>query len=311
MIKQFSNAYSPSAKEEEVRNIIIKELSDFYTDIRVDDLGNLIIHKPGKEKCIAITAPMDEVSFLITHEKNENIITGTSICNVKSKTLQNIILSDKNKQNYILQKIPNITDNNEIIKNIEFRKLYNCKVSLLNTTFVSESLVYNENFNETDDLYIGKAMERSVCCSVLCDIARYVVNSIYEFYFVFSAQNYCAKKGALTATFNLKIDELYNLCCVDTDAEDVSIDKGPVLVIRDKMLISTPDLVSKFADKLPMQKIVSSNFVCEGGFYQRQPTTQKVISVGIPVNFLGCFNEVVSKNDVLNLKNILIETILP
>ena len=45
MIKKLSNAYAPSAKEEEVRKIIIKELEDFYTDIKVDSLGNLIIHK--------------------------------------------------------------------------------------------------------------------------------------------------------------------------------------------------------------------------------------------------------------------------
>ena len=224
---------------------------------------------------------------------------------------KNIILIDKNRQKYILSNIPNNSDNNAKIKNIEFQKLYDCKVDSLNNEFVSESLIFNQNFTETDDFYIGKAMERSVCCSILCDIARSVANSLYEYYFVFSAQNYCDKKGALTATFNLEIDELYNICCIDTDAEDITINKGPVLVVRDKMLISNDDLIGNFYGKNPAQRIISSNFVCEGGYYRRQATTQKVISVGLPVNFLSCFNEVVAKNDILSLKNILMEIILP
>lgn len=311
MIKELSNAYAPSAREEEVRRIIIKDLSDFYPDITVDNLGNLIIHKPGKKKTIAITAPMDEVSFLITHEKDENVLIGTSICGVKSKTLQNIIVNDENKQKYILCKIQNNTDIVEKIRNIEFFKLDYCKVDELNIENVSKSLVYNNKFTETDDCYIGKALERSVCCSVLCDIARDVANSLYEYYFVFSAQNYCDRKGALTATYGLEIDELYNLCCVDTDNEDVKSDNGPVLILRDKMLISDTGLISKFDSKKPLQRLISSNFICEGGYFQRQHTTRKIISVGLPVNFGGCFNEVVSKNDIKELKKLILEKVLP
>ncbi len=311
MIEKLSNAYAPSAREEEVRNIIIKELADFYTEIRVDNLGNLIIHKPGKLKSIAITASMDEVGFLITHIKDVNNVIATSICNVKSKSLQNITTVDKNKNLFICKKCQNITDNIEKIRNIEFENLNKCKGDYLNNNFIAKTLIYNNNLNETDDFYIGKAMERSVCCSILCDIARMVANSLYEYYFVFSAQNYCDKKGALTATFGINIDELYNLCCVDTENEDVSINSGPVLILRDKMLISDRDLIKKFENVQPFQKLISSNFVCEGGCYQKHYTTQKNISVGIPVNFLGCFNEVVSKSDINILKKVLLETILP
>lgn len=311
MIKKLSNAYAPSAREEEVRKIIIKDLSDFYPDIRVDNLGNLIIHKPGKKKTIAITAPMDEVSFLVTHEKDEKTLIATSVCGVKSKALQNIIAIDEENKKYILSKIQNNTDSVEKIRNIEFLKIDSCKVDKLNSNFISKSLIYNENFTETDDFFVGKAMERSVCCSVLCDIARNVANSLYEYYFVFSAQNYCDKKGALTAIFDMHIDELYNLCCVDTDNEDVETEKGPIVVIRDKMLISDTELVAKFSNDSSVQRLISSNFVCEGGYFQRQHTTQKIISVGLPVDFLGCFNEVVSKKDIKELKSLILEKVLP
>jgi len=309
MINKLSNAYAPSAREEEVRKIIIKELSELYSDVKVDNLGNMIIHKPGKNKKIAITAPMDEVSFLITHIKNDKTVICTSISSVKSKALQNNLAIDEDKNLFICSKCQNITENIEKIRNVEFDVLDMCKVKKLNNEFISKTLIYNNNFTETDDFYIGKAMERSVCCSVLCDLAKKLFNSEYEFYFVFSAQNYCDKKGALTATFGIEIDELYNLCCVDAENEDISLGNGPVLILRDKMMVSDIDLVKKFDNIKPLQRLISSNFVCEGGYYQKQHTTQKNISVGIPVNFLGCFNEVVSKNDVNLLKQIFLEII--
>lgn len=311
MIKKLSNAYAPSAKEEEVRIIIIKELEDFYTDIKVDSLGNLIIHKPGKYKSIAITAPMDEVGFLVTHEKNDKTLITTSICGVKSSTLRNSMLKDETDNSFIINKVTNYTDEIEKIRNIETKNINMCKVKKLNNGFLSKSLIYNNTFSESDELYIGKALERSVCCSVLCDIARSVVNSMYEYYFVFSAQKYCDKKGALTATYNLEIDELYNLCCVDSDSENVEIGKGPVIVLRDKMLISDMDLVDEFSNYSHIQKLISSNFISEGGYYQKQHTTQKIISVGLAVDFFGCFNEIVSKKDVNELKSIILEKALP
>lgn len=311
MIRTLSNAYAPSSREEEVRNIIIKELADFYTDIRVDNLGNLIIHKPGKIKSIAITSPMDEVGFLITHVKDEKKVIATSICPVNSLTLHNNIAIDNKNNLFVCEKCKNNTENIEKTKNIEFNNLSICKGEKLDNDFISKTLIYNSNFKETDEFYVGKAIERSVCCSILCDIARSVANSLYEYYFVFSAQNYCDKKGALTATYGINIDELYNLCCIDANNEDIIVDKGPVLVLRDKMLISDNDLIAKFDNITPLQRLISSNFVCEGGYYQRQHTTQKNISVGIPVNFLRCFNEVVSKNDIDNLKRVLLEVVLP
>ncbi len=311
MIKKLSNAYAPSAKEEEVRKIIIKELSDFYTDIKIDNLGNLIIHKPGKKKKIAITAPMDEVSFVVTHKKDDITLVATSVCPVKSNTLQNVSMIDKNKNTFILNKVPNLSANIEKNRNIEFIKTNNRKVKKLDTDYLSNSLIYNNKLIENDEVYIGKALERSICCSILCDIARDVANSIFEYYFIFTTQNYCDKKGAMVATYNIEIDELYNLCCVDTDNEEIESGNGPVIILRDKIFISNNELLSNFDNKTSLQKLISSNLICEGGIYQKQHTTKKIISIGIPIDFLGCFNEVVSKKDIDNFRSLILEKVLP
>ena len=113
------------------------------------------------------------------------------------------------------------------------------------------------------------------------------------------------------ATYNIEIDELYNLCCVDTDNEEIESGNGPVIILRDKIFISNNELLSNFDNKTSLQKLISSNLICEGGIYQKQHTTKKIISIGIPIDFLGCFNEVVSKKDIDNFISLILEKVLP
>lgn len=311
MIKKFSDAFAPSGREEEVRKIIIDELSDFYDDIRVDNLGNLIIHKPGKTKCIAVTAPMDEVGFIITHNDSSDFAVTSSIGSVKLNTLQNIIVNTCDKKYFIASNDNNFTDETKKISQFKFDYISNCKAETLNRYNVSDVLVFNNNYIKTDDYIVGKALERSICCSILCDVARSLTDSLYEYYLIFSSQNYCDKKGSMVATFGLDIDELYNLCAVDEKKDAVKQNNGPIVILRDKNLISSDKLIEKFDKYENKQLLISSDLICEGGFYAKQINTLNVLSLGIPVKHLYCQNEVVSISDINSLKKLIKEIILP
>lgn len=311
MIKKFSDAFAPSGREEEVRKIIIDELSDFYDDIRVDNLGNLIIHKPGKTKCIAVTAPMDEVGFIITHNDSSDFAVTSSIGSVKLNALQNIIVNTCDKKYFIASNDNNFTDETKKISQFKFDYISNCKAEALNRYNVSDVLVFNNNYIKTDDYIVGKALERSICCSILCDVARSLTDSLYEYYLIFSSQNYCDKKGSMVATFGLNIDELYNLCAVDEKKDAVKQNNGPIVILRDKNLISSDKLIEKFDKYENKQLLISSDLICEGGFYAKQSNTLNVLSLGIPVKHLYCQNEVASISDINSLNKLIKEIILP
>ena len=123
MIEKLSNAYAPSGREDEVRKIIIDELSDFYKEIKVDNLGNLVVHKPGKKKVVAITAPMDEVGFLVTHDENEKFVNTASIGVVNQKALHNIVVNDDAENCYISSKNNKISEDIAKIRHFEFDKI--------------------------------------------------------------------------------------------------------------------------------------------------------------------------------------------
>jgi len=309
-LKEISESYAPSGMEEEVRKLIIDELSDFYSDIKIDNLGNLIIHKPGKLKSIGITASMDEVSFLETHS-TDDIIYVSSICSVKPNTLQNILLTDNKGNIYITNSEIEQSNENKKIKDITFKRLNNCKGNKLDNDNLKQ-LVYTSKFINKDNYLIGKALERTVSCSILCDIARKVVDSLYEYYFIFSVQNYCDKKGAAVATYNLKIDELYNICGIDTKQNNtVKSGNGMVIVIRDKRYVASKELIEKFDKIKDKQFLVSDEFICEGGRYCSQKDTANFISIGIPIDNMYCPNELININDYYSFEKNLLEVVLP
>ena len=310
MIEQLSNLYAPSGREEDVRNRIIEELADFYKDVKVDNLGNLIIHKPGKKKKIAITAPMDEVSFLVTHTKEPDLLIATSICDVKPKTLQNITIKDKNDSLFIMDEMDNKSLEYGNIRDLKFTAITKCKANLLNKEFLSKTLVFDKKLQDSDEKLVGKALERSVCCSVLCNLARILTDSLYEYYFIFTSYNYCDKKGAYTATHKLEIDELYNLCAVDAESGAVKTGMGPVVILRDKLFVSPKNANEKFS-KFNKQTLVTNSLVCEAGIFQKQFTTNFVYALGVPVDYLYSPNEVVNQQDIEAIYEMLKETVLP
>lgn len=308
MIEKLSNAYAPSGREEEVRKIIIDELSDFYKEIKVDNLGNLVVHKPGKKKVIAITAPMDEVGFLVTHDENKKIVNTASIGVVNQKALHNIIAKDEFENCYISSNNNKISEDTTRIRHFEFDKIGNCKVETLYNNYISKNLVFDTKYRVIDNIFVGKALERALACSVLLNLARGLADSLYEYYFIFTAYNYCDKKGAYTATFDLKIDDLYNICCIDSDKYNIELNKGPVLILRDKFLISSAELIERIRK---CKSIVTSDLVCEGGILQKQVNTKSVISVGIPVKNLYSPNEIANLEDIDRIYELLYQAVLP
>lgn len=309
MIKKLSDCYAPSGKEGEVREAIISELNDFYTDIKIDNLGNLIIHKAGKGKAIAITAPMDETGFIVTHHNSPDFVATSSIGTVKPKTLHNIMLSDNSGNCYINTQNDEINDNNGKVNSYKLDILSRCKGDSLNNNLISNTLIFSNNFTQNEDYIVGKALERSVSCKILCDLAREVRDSLFEYYFVFSAQNYCDKKGAQVALNCVNIDELYNICVIED--EEAKLGEGPVVILRDKNYIADSKITHKLDKYNKIQRLVTDKLICEAGFWQRNSSISSVLAIGIPVKNLYTPNEFVRCSDITVLTKILKEIVLP
>ena len=69
LLKKLCTAAGISGDEGSVRDIIINEIKEYANELRVDNLGNLLVHKKGRAPAVnklMLSAHMDEVGLLVT-----------------------------------------------------------------------------------------------------------------------------------------------------------------------------------------------------------------------------------------------------
>ena len=69
LLRKLCAADGISGDEGEVRDLIINEIKDCADEIRIDNLGNILVHKKGRARAVnklMLSAHMDEVGLLVT-----------------------------------------------------------------------------------------------------------------------------------------------------------------------------------------------------------------------------------------------------
>ena len=84
--------------EQKIREIVLKEVSPLVDDVRIDNMGNVIAFKNGKEeKKVMIAAHMDEIGFIVTHIDDNGFVYFHTLGGFDPKTLtaQRVIIHGK------------------------------------------------------------------------------------------------------------------------------------------------------------------------------------------------------------------------
>src|SRR5512142_367765 len=95
LLQKLTEAFGPSGVEEEIRAVIRREVSGLADDVKVDVLGNLIVHKrptvkrrdakPGHK--VMLAAHMDEIGLMVTHVDSKGFARFTSVGGVYPRNL--------------------------------------------------------------------------------------------------------------------------------------------------------------------------------------------------------------------------------
>ena len=65
LLKKLMNTLGPSGNEQDVRNLIKKEIKGYVDEMSVDKMGNLIARKKGKGQKIILASHMDEIGLMV------------------------------------------------------------------------------------------------------------------------------------------------------------------------------------------------------------------------------------------------------
>ncbi|MGD8902278.1 MAG: M42 family metallopeptidase [Anaerolineae bacterium] len=207
LIEKLTEAYGPSGREEQIREIIRAEVESFVDEIRVDTMGNLIALKKGtgQGKKVMLAAHMDEIGLIISHVDDEGFLRAQRIGGVDTMTLTGgrVQFADGTVGVIAPEKRP------EFRKDPDLSKLY-IDIGATSRAEAADRLGqvvgFVRPFADMGQRVVSKAMDDRIGCTVLVETLRRLEGSPHDVYFVFTVQEEVGLRGAQTGAFGVDPD---------------------------------------------------------------------------------------------------------
>ncbi len=323
LLEQLLNAFGVSGSEENIRNMIIKEVKRHVDRVYVDKSGNLIAHKKGKSPRVMLAAHMDEIGLIVKNIDRMGKIHFSIIGGIDPLALIGQRVSIKTKKGLLF----GIITSNEMSSSFSLENKPKLQDLFVDMGLTREELV-KLDIKTGDYIYFkrktivlgnkkiisGKALDDRIGCYILCELAKRLKNIKNEVYFTFTVQEEIGLYGARTSAYNIEPD--WAIAVDVTNADDFSDEStikmgyGPSVTIKDAEMLGNPQLdnwLKKLAkgNKIPLQLDVSDFgttdaliiSITKGGI----PST----AVNVPVRNLHTTIGMASRDDIENAIKLL------
>ncbi len=310
LMKKLSNCFSPSGRENNVREIIINEIKEHVDEIKVDVLGNVIARKKGNGKKILFSAHMDQIGLIITHVDEKGFLRFSNVGGVNAKEIIGLRMIFDNK-------LEGVVCSEEVIEKekITMSKLFldvasTSKDFVKNNFKIGDMCVFKSEYYETEDCVICKAADDRIGCYILIEALKSHPATENDVYYVFSVQEEVGTRGAKTAGYSINPDLAIALDVTATgDTEDgikmdVKLGEGAAIKLMDKSIITHPMVKDLLTDLAVENNIKYQYEVLEFGgtdagpiHLSREGVPTGVIS--IPTRNLHSSGEIFNKSDVM------------
>ncbi len=320
LIKELTETYGPSGREEAIRNVIREKIKPLVDEMEVDSLGNLIARKKGPGKKIMLAAHMDELGLMVTYVDKDGFLRFSNVGGITPHVLlgERVVFANGTAGTIGCEKI-------DSWKDLNFQKLYidigaSDQKEAEEKVKIGDVAVYQRGFQDLGKRIISKALDDRVGCAVLIQVLKELESPVNDLYFVFTVQEEVGVRGARTSAYRIKPD--YGLAVDVTRTGDtpesetmaVSLGKGPTVKVKDTLIIVHPKIkkiMEEAAQKagIPYQLEVLERGGTDSGaiHLSREGVPSGVMS--IPCRYIHTPSEMVDYDDVVNgvklLKSIL------
>lgn len=323
LLKELSNADSIASNEDEVRNILYRELKEYSDEILFDGLGSIIFHKKGKSENplkIMFSGHMDEVGFMVRHISDIGFIELIALGGVldKSKEMQmvRITTSDGRKVEGLL----NVTkDGDGKVKTMYVDIGVDTKdeVKALGID-VGDMVCFASYARQIQDkVYAGKAMDDRTGCYVITEAMKCMKEDTEnDIYFVGTSSEEVGVRGGKTATHMINPDIMFaidvanNPELVKNYTNHRLIGKGPMIVHYDKTMAPNRKLlayVKNIANEnaIPYQSDMFSGGGTDAGNAHLENGGRLALVLGVPLRYCHSSYSFVHSDDLDNMVKLV------
>ena len=320
-----------SGDEEDVRTFISNEIESYVDSLTVDNMGNLIAFKKGKDskKKVMLSSHMDEVSLMVTMIKDDGTIKFKEVGGIDVRTLPGLkVTIGNNKINGVIGIKPiHMQDEDERTKSIKLKNLYidvgtKTKEETMKLVNLGDYVYFKSDYIEFGENRIkAKALDDRIGCAILIDVLKNEYD--FDLYACFTVQEEVGLRGSIITSNRILPDVA--LVVEATTCSDVHDEKNSSTVLGDGVALTIMDRTAivdkgllKMLEKLAMDNGVKFQYKKtvsggnDAGSIQRSKSGVKVASVSVPCRYIHSPVCVISKNDyneTLKLTRLFLDNI--
>jgi len=294
LLRSLVEAYGPSGFEDALRDLIRPLVEPHADDIRVDAMGNLLVHKStaaeGALK-VMIAAHIDEIGVMVTHITEKGFLRFTNIGGVMAHTLLGnrvrfadgtigVIGVDHSDDRGAIQPL------SKHFIDVGATGREDCPVR------VGDAAAFDRAFVARGHHLTAKSMDDRIGCYVAIEALRRLPAGVpHDVTFVFSVQEEVGTRGAEAAAnrilpdVGIALDVTRTGDVPEAKAMSVSLGDGPAIKVRDSGMIAHAGLVRLMRRRAEEAGIRYQMEVLDGG-----STDARSMQVAGPGCAAGCIS---------------------
>lgn len=319
LIARLVEAIAPSGYENDVRNLIKKEIQEYSDDTHIDALGNLIVRKgcrTGKGKRVMLIAHMDEIGVIATHIDDNGFVRFSNLGVVRPYyslgervvftnglrgTIGHERMENRNHVPPFEKQYIDVGANNRL----------DCPIH------VGDVAVFDQSFRDLGERMVSKSMDDRVGVAILINVLKKLQNTPNEIFYVFSVREEMGHSGAVTSAFGIDPEIGISIDVTSTGDTpkglkmEIGLGKGPTIKISDSGMISDPRLVRVMINtaeesEIPHQLEVLGAGTTDAKSIQISRAGVPVSGISIPCRYVHSPSEMVDINDIRNAVTLLL-----
>ncbi|MGB4369077.1 MAG: M42 family metallopeptidase [Caldicoprobacterales bacterium] len=328
LLKRLTEARGVSGNEDQVRQLILEEVTPLVDEVHVDNMGSIIAFKKGvkSDKKVMLCAHMDEVGFIITRIDDNGMLKFAPVGSIDPRILpsKRVKIGDKAIPGVLGIKAIHLQEPSERETAAKAKQMY-IDIGAKNRE-EAERLVKPGDYAVFDSecVYFGdskvksKALDDRVGCAVLIESLK--GSYPFDLYACFTVQEEVGLRGAKVAAYSIQPDialVVEGTTCSDVPGVEphrysTRMGEGPAISIADLTSYSNKKLVSlliECAEKadIPFQIKESVSGGNDAGEIQRACGGTMTAVVSVPCRYIHSPSSVADLNDINNTLRLVQE----
>ncbi|MBC6308598.1 peptidase [Listeria sp. FSL L7-1582] len=329
LLKQLVMASGTSGDEQEIREILYKELVNEADEITFDGLGSFIARKGSKGPKVAIIGHMDEVGFIVKHVSEDGFLSFDTVGSWWNQSMLNHrveIRTGSGKVAGIIGSIaPHALSEADKARPMSHDAMFidigadSAEMVASMGVAVGDFVCPEPNFAElTSDRILGKALDNRAGCALVTELFKRCENEEITLYAVATVQEEVGLRGAQASAEAIAPDiaiVIDTMVAGDTPGFDrikfpLKLGSGAALALFDKRYIPHQKLKQDLIDTArsmeePLQFCTMKTGATDGGRYNVMGGGRPVVAFCLPTRYLHANSSMISRADYDSLATLL------